>query len=92
MHLDETPLFAPLKGLDAGSEAILDDSELAHLKVFRLEAGDTLELVDGNDEVAYSTVITSDTLVLPSTLSGGYQLRLIPNDGSYIYFYGYVLF
>ena len=53
--------------------------------------GYTLELVDENDAVAYTTIITSDTLVLPSTLSGEYQLRLIPNDGN-IYFYGYVMF
>ena len=53
--------------------------------------GYTLELVDENDVVAYTTIITSDTLVLPSTLSGEYQLRLIPNDGN-IYFYGYIMF
>ena len=53
--------------------------------------GWTLTLVDENDNVAYTTIITSDSLVLPSTLSGDYQLRLIPNDGN-IYFYGYVLF
>ena len=53
--------------------------------------GWTLTLVDENDDVAYTTIITSDSLVLPSTLSGDYQLRLIPNDGN-IYFYGYVLF
>lgn len=53
--------------------------------------GYTLELIDENDVVAYTTIITSDTLVLPSTLSGEYQLRLIPNDSN-IYFYGYVMF
>lgn len=53
--------------------------------------GFTLELVDENDAVAYTTIITSDTLVLPSTLSGEYQLRLIPNDSN-IYFYGFVMF
>ena len=53
--------------------------------------GYTLELIDGNDAVAYTTVITSDSLVLPSTLSGDYELRLYP-AGSSIYFYGYVLF
>ena len=53
--------------------------------------GYTLELVDENDAVAYTTIITSGTLVLPSTLSGEYELQLIPADSS-IYFYGYVLF
>ena len=53
--------------------------------------GYTLELLDGDGEVAYTTIINSTTVNLPSTLSGEYQLRLIPNDGN-IYFYGYVMF
>ena len=53
--------------------------------------GYTLELLGEDGAVAYTTVITSDTLVLPSTLSGDYELHLIPTGGSY-YFYGYVLF
>ena len=53
--------------------------------------GWTLELIDENDQVVYTTIIASTTINLPSTLSGEYQLRLIP-DGSNIYFYGYVLF
>lgn len=54
--------------------------------------GYTLELIDENDDVAYTTVITLGTLVLPSTLSGEYQLLLLPNDGSNIYFFGNVMF
>ena len=54
--------------------------------------GWTLELINEDDQVVYTAIITSDTLVLPSTLCGDYQLRLIPNDSSNIYFYGYVLF
>lgn len=53
--------------------------------------GCTLTLLDEDGEVAYTTIITSGTLVLPSTLSGEYELQLIPADSS-IYFYGYVLF
>ena len=53
--------------------------------------GFILELLDENDDLVYTTIITSTTVNLPSTLSGEYQLRLIPN-GSNIYFYGYVLF
>ena len=49
--------------------------------------GYTLELVDENDEVVYTTIITSDTLVLPSALEGDYELRLIPGGSAY-YFYG----
>lgn len=54
--------------------------------------GYTLVLIDENDEVAYTTIISSSTVNLPSTLSDDYELRLIPNDGSGIYFYGYVEF
>ncbi|MBR3481249.1 MAG: hypothetical protein IKQ59_12425 [Prevotella sp.] len=53
--------------------------------------GFTLELLDEDGDVVYTTVITSTTVNLPSTLSGEYQLRLYPTGGT-IYFYGYVLF
>ena len=53
--------------------------------------GCTLTLLDEDGEVAYTTVVTSGTLVLPSTLSGEYEIQLIPVSGDY-YFYGYVLF
>ena len=49
--------------------------------------GYTLQLIDENDDVVYSTVITSNSLVLPSTLSGEYEILLLPNTGS-IYFFG----
>ena len=54
--------------------------------------GYTLELTDEDGEVAYTTIINSTTVNLPSTLSGTYELRLIPSDGSSIYFFGFVLF
>ena len=54
--------------------------------------GYTLELLDEDGDVVYTTIITSTTVNLPTTLSGEYQLRLIPNDGGSIYFYGYVMF
>ncbi|MBO7500464.1 MAG: 16S rRNA (uracil(1498)-N(3))-methyltransferase [Fibrobacterales bacterium] len=59
MHLDETPLFAPLEGLEAGSTLVLDDAELAHLKVFRLNAGDTLDLVDGRGRSARARTLNA---------------------------------
>ena len=59
MHLDETPLFAPLEGLAAGSPLVLDDAELAHLKVFRLNAGDTLDLVDGRGRSARARTLNA---------------------------------
>ena len=53
--------------------------------------GYTLELLDGDGEVVYTTIINSTTVNLPSTLSGSYELCLYP-DESNIYFFGYVLF
>lgn len=48
MHLDETPLFAPLPGQGGVAVSIrLDEVELRHLKVLRLQQRDTLDLVDG---------------------------------------------
>jgi hypothetical protein len=51
--------------------------------------GCTLRLVDENDNVVYTTIIIGDTLVLPSTLSGEYELQLIFDD---CYFHGIVEF
>ncbi len=51
--------------------------------------GCTLRLVDENDNVVYTTVINGDTLVLPSTLSGEYELQILFDD---CYFFGFVGF
>ena len=53
----------------------------------------TLVLIDEYGTEVYSAFVASSvtTVTLPSTLSGEYQLRLIPTGGS-LYFYGYVLF
>jgi len=50
----------------------------------------TLELIDENDTVVYTTFVPStvSVVVLPSTLSGNFELRLYPG-GDY-YFYGYI--
>ena len=40
----------------------------------------TLRIVNTEDEVEYTTVITSDTLVLPSTLEGQYELQIIRDN------------
>ena len=53
--------------------------------------GYTLELLDGDGEVVYTTIINSTTVNLPSTLSGNYELCLYPGEGN-IYFFGFVLF
>lgn len=49
--------------------------------------GCTLRLLDENDNVVYTTVISSSTLVLPSTLSGEYKIEII--SGNYL-FWGYI--
>lgn len=51
--------------------------------------GCTLRLLDDNANVVYSTVIASGTtsLVLPSTLSGEYEIQIIQSN---ICFYGYI--
>lgn len=46
-----------------------------------------LRLVDEEDEVVYTTLISSDTLVLPSYLSGDYELQIIRDNWC---FYGYI--
>ena len=52
--------------------------------------GCTLRLLDENDAVVYSTVIPIGTtsLVLPSYLSGEYEIQIIQSN---IYFWGYIL-
>lgn len=52
-----------------------------------------LELRDEDGTVAYSTDVSAGitTVVLPSTLSGEYELRLIPFSATY-YYRGYLIF
>ena len=40
----------------------------------------TLRIVNTEDEVEYTTIITSDTLVLPSTLVGQYEIQIIRDN------------
>jgi hypothetical protein len=49
--------------------------------------GCVLRLVDENDNVVYSTIISTGTtsLVLPSSLSGDYEIQIIQGN---TYFYG----
>lgn len=51
--------------------------------------GCTLRLLDANDNVVYSTVIPTGTtsLVLPSYLSGEYEIQIIQGN---LCFYGYI--
>lgn len=52
--------------------------------------GDTLRILDENGAVVYSTVIPTGTtsLVLPSYLSGEYEIQIIQGN---LYFYGYII-
>lgn len=51
--------------------------------------GYTLQILDEDGEVVYSTVIAAGTtqVVLPSTLSGEYEIRFVTDD---YYYYGYI--
>lgn len=51
--------------------------------------GSTLRLLDENGNVVYSTIIPNGatSLVLPSSLSGSYELQIIQGN---LYFYGYI--
>lgn len=49
--------------------------------------GCILRLLDENDNVVLTTIISSSTLVLPSTLSGDYRIEII--SGNYC-FWGFV--
>ena len=72
----KTPVLVPEVNIDDYT-LTFDDSCL----------GCELRLVDENDNVVYTTVITSNTLVLPSYLSGEYELQIF--SGIYC-FYGYI--
>ena len=50
-----------------------------------------LQVLDENGVVVYSTAVpsTQTTVILPSWLSGEYELRLYPT-GSNLYFYGWI--
>ncbi len=51
--------------------------------------GFTLQILDEDGVVVYSTVIAAGTsqVVLPSTLSGDYEIRFVTDD---YYYYGYI--
>ena len=52
--------------------------------------GSMLRLLDEGGIEVYSTVITSSNLLLPTWLSGEYELRLYPEGCDY-YFFGYII-
>ena len=76
---EKSPILIPTVSIDGYT-----------LSIYGISTDYTLELVDENDTVVYSTIVPStvNVVVLPATLSGDYELRLYPG-GSY-YFYGYI--
>ena len=56
------------------------DLEGFTLTFFDSCVGCTLRIVNAENEVEYTTIITSDTLVLPSTLEGQYELQIIRDN------------
>ena len=68
---------------------IIQDDYVLTLPVF--EDDYTLELRDATDTVVYSTYLPAGTttVVLPSTLSGSFELRLVPFFATY-YYRGYI--
>jgi len=69
--------------------ATLEDNMLT----FTSEHADyTLTLLDEEGETIYTTYVSSsvNVVVLPATLTGNYELRLIPDTGNY-YFYGEII-
>ena len=69
---------------------ITQDENVLTLPAF--DEGFTLQLLDEDETVIYSTYIPASTtqVVLPSTLSGEFEIRLIPFNATY-YFRGYLI-
>ena len=68
---------------------ITQDDDVLTIPAF--DEGYTLQLLDEDETVVYSTYIPAGTtqVILPSTLSGDFELRLIPYMATY-YFRGYI--
>ena len=69
---------------------ITQDENVLTLPAF--EEGFTLQLLDEDETVVYSTYVPAGTtqVILPTTLSGEFELRLIPFNAAY-YFRGYII-
>lgn len=77
------PVFDQHRTLPAVPEVSIEDYTLSFITPCD---GCTLRLLDENDNVVFTTIISSSTLVLPSTLSGDYRIEII--SGNYC-FWGY---
>ena len=65
-------------------EVDLDDNTLSFITPCD---GCTLRLLNENDNVVFNTIISSSTLVLPSSLSGDYRIEIISDN---FCFWGYI--
>lgn len=77
-HFDPTPGLPPVhKSPVLPPVVALDD----HTLTFDSSCHNcTLRIVNAENEVEYTATITSDTLVLPSTLEGQYELQIIRDN------------
>ena len=77
----KSPVFIP--------SVLLDDY---HLYFQGAHSDYTLTLLDNEDNVVYSTLVysTDTEVILPSTLSGEYQILLVPDNTNY-YFVGTIV-
>lgn len=73
------------------SQALVPELEIDDYTLFFMTPCDgcVLRLLDENRDVVYSTVIPDSavSLVLPSYLSGKYEIQIIQGD---VYFWGYI--
>jgi len=74
------------KGPEYVPSVVQDDYEIRFLEVHPYY---TLCIVDEDDEVVYSVAVWSFTtsVVLPSWLSGDYEIQLHPDENYYLYGY-----
>lgn len=95
VHVSATPvqvqlnvcIIDPTNDQDEPQRSTVPSVEIEDNILYFITSCDDMELrlVNEEDEVEYTTVISGSTLVLPSTLNGNYQLQIISE--TYI-FYG----
>lgn len=85
--------FDPYEGLTGGQRGPVDPLTIGledhTLYMSNVDFDCELQILDENDNVVYSTFVVANTttVVLPSTLSGDYQILLIDEDR---YFSGWI--
>ena len=74
--IPKSPIEAPTVSIDGHT-----------LYLYGVDFDLTLQLVDENDDVVYTVFVPANTssVVLPSTLTGEFELQLIPTTGIYYF-------